>query len=119
MANFSIKLDLLKLQGAFVTNIKGKNSTKKCVCIPVDSLGLFLGSKSLYLTLSANEMQNPKYDDTHLVKVQLSKKEYNQLSETARKEIPVLGGMHEASYSSSSVSSQGANIDLSDEEIPF
>lgn len=28
MANYSIKADLLKLTGAFVTNIKGKTATK-------------------------------------------------------------------------------------------
>lgn len=45
MANYSIKTDLLKLQGAFVTNIKGKTTTKRCLCIPIDGSGLFLGEK--------------------------------------------------------------------------
>ncbi len=31
MANFSIKLDLQKLNGAFVTNLQGKAATKTCV----------------------------------------------------------------------------------------
>lgn len=29
MANFSIKTDLLKLKGAFVTNLKGKTATRR------------------------------------------------------------------------------------------
>ena len=29
MANYSIKADLLKVKGAFVTNIKGKTKVKK------------------------------------------------------------------------------------------
>ena len=46
MANYSIKTDLLKLQGAFVTNIKGKTATKQCLCIPIAVSGLFLGSRA-------------------------------------------------------------------------
>ncbi len=59
MANYSIKTDLLKLQGAFVTNIKGKTATKKCLCIPIEGSGLFLGEKGCYLNMTAIEMQNP------------------------------------------------------------
>lgn len=45
MANYSIKADLLKLQGAFVTNITGKTATKPCLCIPLDDSGLYNGAK--------------------------------------------------------------------------
>lgn len=58
MANFSIKTDLLKLKGAFVTNLKGKTATKRCLIIPVDDAGLFIGEKGVYLNLTAIEMQN-------------------------------------------------------------
>lgn len=34
MANYSIKADLLKLTGAFVTNIKGKTATKATHTLP-------------------------------------------------------------------------------------
>ena len=53
MANFSIKADLLKVKGAFVTNLKGKASTKRCLVIPIDESGLFLGEKGCYLNLTA------------------------------------------------------------------
>lgn len=95
MANFTIKADLLKLRGAFMMNLKGKTATKRCLVIPVDDAGVFVGEKGVYLNLVANEMQEPKYGDTHFVKVSLDKDAYNALSEEERKAIPILGGMHE------------------------
>jgi hypothetical protein len=31
MGNFGIKIDLLKLKNSFVTNLKGKAATKRCL----------------------------------------------------------------------------------------
>ena len=45
MSNFGIKIDLLKLKNSFVTNIKGKTATKRCLVIPIDDSGVFLGEK--------------------------------------------------------------------------
>lgn len=36
MANYKIKIDLLKLNGAFVKDIQGKTTTKRCLCLPID-----------------------------------------------------------------------------------
>lgn len=94
MANYSIKADLLKLAGAFVTNIKGKTATKRCLCIPVDGSGLFLGQKGCYLNMAAIEMQHPNYGDTHCLKVQHDREVYEQMSEEARRAQPILGGLH-------------------------
>jgi len=95
MANYSIKADLLKLRGAFMMNLKGKTATKRCLCIPVDDAGLFVGEKGVYLNLTAVEMQEPKFGDTHFVKVNLDRAAYDALSEEERKAIPILGGLHE------------------------
>lgn len=51
MGNFSIKEDLLKLKGAFITNFKGRTETKRCLVIPVDDSGLYVGEKGVYLNL--------------------------------------------------------------------
>lgn len=59
MGNFSIKEDLLKLKGAFITNFKGRTETKRCLVIPVDDSGLYVGEKGVYLNLTAIEMENP------------------------------------------------------------
>lgn len=47
MSNFNIRLDLLRLQGAFTRNLKGKTATKRCLIIPIDdNPGMFLGEKA-------------------------------------------------------------------------
>jgi len=93
MANFSIKTDLLKLQGAFVTNLKGKTETKRCLIIPVDESGLFVGEKGVYLNMTAIEMENPKFSETHCVKVSLDKEKFEALTEEQRRALPIIGGM--------------------------
>lgn len=94
MANYSIKTDLLKLQGAFVTNIKGKTTTKQCLCIPIDESGLFLGEKGCYLNMTAIEMQNPQYSDTHCIKVSHNREVYERMTDEERAAQPIIGGLH-------------------------
>lgn len=93
MANYSIKTDLLKLKGAFITNLKGKTATKRCLIIPVDEAGLFVGQKGVYLDLTAIEMREPKYAETHCIKVSLDKGVYEAMSEEERNAMPIIGGM--------------------------
>lgn len=95
MANFSIKTDLLKIKGAAIINLKGKTATKRCLVIPVDDSGLFVGEKGVYLNMTAVEMREPRYGNTHCVKINLDRDAYNALSEEERRNIPILGGMHE------------------------
>lgn len=45
MGNYSIKANLLKIKGAFVTNLKGKTATRRCLVIDIDESGMFLGEK--------------------------------------------------------------------------
>ena len=88
MGNFSIKEDLLKLKGAFITNFKGRTETKRCLVIPVD-----VGEKGVYLNLTAIEMENPQYKETHCIKQSLDKEIYEALSEEQRQALPIIGGM--------------------------
>lgn len=78
MGNFSIKEDLLKLKGAFITNFKGRTETKRCLVIPVDDSGLYVGEKGVYLNLTAIEMENPQYKETHCIKQSLDKWRYTK-----------------------------------------
>lgn len=94
MSNFGIKIDLLKLKGAFLKNIKGKTTTKRCLIIPVDDCdGMFLGEKGCYLNLNAIEMQNPQYNDTHCVKVNIPKEQREAMTKEQREAVPILGGL--------------------------
>lgn len=112
MANYSIKVDLQKVQGAFVTNIKGKTATKRCLCIPIDESGLFLGKQGCYLSLTAIEMQNPQFNDTHCLKVSYDKDVYDKMTEEQRSAQPIVGGMHELKRK------QQAAVDLSNSSYP-
>ncbi len=93
--NYGIKIDLLKLKGAFMRNLQGKSATKKCIIIPVDDCdGVFLGEKGCYLNMTAIEMQNPQYSDTHCIKPDIPREQREAMSEEQRNAIPIIGGLH-------------------------
>lgn len=124
MANFSIKADLLKIKGAAMINLKGKTATKRCLVIPVDESGLFVGEKGVYLNMTAVEMREPRYGDTHCVKINLDRDAYNALSEGERKNIPILGGMHELEQQVRTMQvtqtvDAAAAVDNPDDDLPF
>lgn len=94
MANFGIKVDLSKLRGAAVINMKGKTATKRCLIIPVDECpGIYVGQKGVYLNMIATELSAVHYGETHCIKTSLSRDEYQALDEEGRRAIPILGGM--------------------------
>lgn len=93
MANFSIKTDLLKLKGSFLTNLKGKTATKRCLVIPIDDSGLFLGEKGVYLNLTAIEMREERYGDTHVLKQSFPKEVYQAMTEDERNSQPIFGSL--------------------------
>lgn len=92
--NYSIRLDLLRLQGAFTRNLKGKSATKRCLIIPIDdNPGMFLGEKGCYLNLTAYETQNNQYGDTHMVKPDIPKDIRERMTDDQRRAVPILGNM--------------------------
>lgn len=93
--NFTAKIDISKISGAFACKIQGKNSSKNCICIPTDATGVFVGSKGVYIDLRISELAEDKqrYEDTHIVRQSFPKDMYEQLSEDDRRSIPLLGGM--------------------------
>lgn len=122
MANYSIKTDLLKLQGAFVTNIKGKTATKQCLCIPIEESGLFLGKQGCYLNLTAIEMQNPQYSDTHCIKVSFDRAVYDKMTEEQKAAQPIVGGLHELKrkpQAAVDLSASNPSIADTEEDLPF
>lgn len=95
MANYGIKIDLLKLKGAFMRNLQGKAATKRCLIIPVDDCdGIYLGEKGCYLNMTAIEMREPRYNDTHCIKPDIPKEQREAMTEEQRNEVPILGGLH-------------------------
>ena len=88
MGNFGIKIDLLKLKNSFVTNL-----TKRCLVIPIDDSGVYLGEKGVYLNLTAVEMREQRYGDTHVLKQSLAKEVYQAMSEEERMARPIFGAL--------------------------
>lgn len=95
MANYSIKIDLMKLQGAFVKTLQGNTGAKRCLIVPIDDCkGMFLGEKGCYLNMTAFALQDPKYKDTHCIKVNIPQEHRNSMTEEELNSIPIIGGLH-------------------------
>lgn len=99
MTNFNAKLNLMKLSRAGIMQIQGRGEVLRCLVIPVEENHLFVSTdennrpKAAYLDLSAWEMQNPKYEETHFIKQSLPKEVREQMTEEQKKSQPILGGM--------------------------
>lgn len=99
MTNFNVKLNLMKLSRAGVMQIQGRGEVLRCLVIPIEENHLFVSTdennrpKSAYIDLSAWELQNPKYEETHMVKQALPKEVREQMNEEEKKNQPILGGM--------------------------
>lgn len=117
--NYNIKLDLQKLTGAFLANLKGKTETKKCLCIPVDEAGLFIGEKGTYLDLVAWAVKEPKEGRTHLLKQSISKEIWENLSEEAKKSQPILGDFKEMQAKGQDVKETIQASCTDDTDLPF
>lgn len=121
MDNFSIKMNLLKIKGAFLTNLKGKTETKRCLIIPVDDAGLFVGEKGCYLDAVAIAMNEPKYSETHCLKQSLEKERYEAMSEEERKAQPIIGVMKPLKRQEAEVTGQmdGSQALENNDDLPF
>ncbi len=100
MTNFNAKLNLMKLSRAGIMQIQGRGEVLRCLVIPVEENHLFVSTdeatnrpKAAYLDLSAWELQNPKYEETHMIKQSLPKEVREQMTEEQRKSLPILGGL--------------------------
>jgi hypothetical protein len=96
--NFSTNIDLLKLKGAFVRNIQGKETKKACIIIPIEDADLYqridedLKVKGVSLSLAHFERKEVgKYGDTHLVKQSHSKSWNDAHTEEEKNNEPILG----------------------------
>lgn len=124
MANYGIRIDLLKLQGAFMRNLKGTTATKKCIIIPVDdSDAIFLGEKGCYLNMTAVELKEPQYNDTHCIKGDIPKEKREAMSEEERRAQPIIGGMRPIEVKQQQMPVNGTlgqdNFADNDDDLPF
>jgi hypothetical protein len=98
MSNYNIKLNMAAFKHS-VKKMKGKPGPNgeerlvECLVIPLEANHLFRGEKGLYMDITAIEVKQPKFDDTHLLKQGLPKDVYDKLTEDEKKATPIFGNM--------------------------
>lgn len=128
MTDFNGKLNLLKLKRAGIMQIQGRNGVLRCLVIPVEDNNIFVTTdennhpKAAYIDLTAWELKNPKYDETHMIKQSLPKEVREKMTDEEKKAIPILGGLkpvifesHNAASSCAAPIAQTQNSD----DLPF
>ncbi len=127
MANFSIRINLKKLNQAGLVNIKGKDGrTRRCVVIPTDvNREIFVGEKNIYFNLSAFETKEvSQFGDTHMLKGNLDKEAFEALSEEERRNLPILGNMKPLErkvqeMQAASISDSAVSVADEEDDLPF
>ena len=96
MKNLSIKIDLLKLKHAGITNLINKKKEKiKCLVIKLDNEDLYIGEKGIYLNLTWYEVEESKFNQTHILKINYDKDFFDKMSEEEKKNTPIIGNIKE------------------------
>ena len=104
MTDFNGKLNLLKLKRAGIMQIQGRTKVLRCLVIPVEDNNILVTTdennhpKAAYIDLTAWELKNPKYDETHMVKQSLPKEVREKMTDEKKKAMPILGGLKPANY---------------------
>ena len=94
MTDFNGKLNLLKLKRAGVMQIPGRTEVLRCLVIPIEENNIFISTdennrpKAAYLDLTAWELKNPKYEETHMIKQSLSKEVREKMTDEEKKAMP-------------------------------
>lgn len=85
--------------------IQGRGETLRCLVIPVEENHLFVSTdemtnrpKAAYLDLTAWELQNPRYEETHMIKQSLPKDVRERMTDEEKKSMPILGGLKPVSF---------------------
>lgn len=114
MTDFNGKLNLLKLKRAGIMQIQGRTGVLRCLVIPVEDNNIFVTTdennhpKAAYIDLTAWELKNPKYDETHMIKQSLPKEVREKMIDEEKKAIPILGGLKPVIFESQNAASSCA-----------
>jgi len=122
MSNLGIKVNLKKLKNVAIIDVKGRETTKRGVFIPIDDNSLFISEKGYYLNLVAFEMKDHKFDDTHLVKLSLEKEVYDAMTEEERNAQPIIGGVRPivaAKFQTEAAGTVDASAGDGTDDLPF
>lgn len=95
MEDFSLNLNLRKLK-SHVMKLKSKSGMIDCVILPIEANHFVVTGdnfNAIYMDLNGIVIKNPAPNskNTHLVKQQLPKDVYANLSESEKKDLPIVG----------------------------
>ena len=120
--DYSLKVRLTQLTGAFVKDLTGRTATKKCIIIPVDDNPcMFVGEKDVYLNIAAFATDSQQYGDTHMLKPNLPKDVREQMTDEQRRQQPILGNMRplHQEMQSQGAPMQADQLDQPQDDLPF
>lgn len=90
MEKFNVKINLQKLD----CKVFQTKSGKYFLGLPLDgSQQLYCGKSGVYLSLQAIPTPHSQFGKSHLLKLQVTKEVYNNMSDDDRALIPIIGDM--------------------------
>lgn len=110
MGNFNIKIELDRIPGAKIMDIKGDVATRRCIVIPIDNergtvideykkfdsgLGAMTSRplEHVQLLATAYESPNQSFGSSHYIKPYVSKEYFERMSETQVRGLPFIGSL--------------------------
>ena len=118
MKNLSIKIDLLKIKHSGIVNLTNKKKEKiKCLIIKLDNEDLYIGEKGIYLNLTGYAVEESKFNQTHILKINYDKDFFDKMSDEEKKNTPIIGNIKE--FEKKEMSETLKDIINSEEDLPF
>ena len=95
MANYSLNINLLKIDGASLQT--NPTTVKRAIVIPVDDADIFVNESNTaaYLGMNMYESRNSQYGDSHSLKLKFSKATIERVGVEAIKAKPFIGNAKE------------------------
>lgn len=118
MKNLSIKIDLLKIKHTGITNLLNKKKEKiKCLVIKLDNEDLYVGEKGIYLNLTGYAVEESKFNQTHILKINYDKDFFSKMTEEERKNTPIIGNIKE--FEKKEIETTLKDVINEEEDLPF
>ena len=95
MANYSLNINLLKIDGASLQT--NPTTGKRAIVIPVDDADIFVNESNTaaYIGMNMYESRNSQYGDSHSLKLKFSKATIDRIGVDAIKAKPFIGSAKE------------------------
>ena len=95
MANYSLNINLLKIDGASLQT--NPTTGKRAVVIPVEEADIFVNESNTaaYLGINMYESHNSQYGDSHSLKLKYSKEYIDRVGVDVIKQKPFIGNAKE------------------------